>query len=513
MAIPIGTTARQLGAILRWMLVSIVAVGMLMWWWPGYSTWGGLTVGLLAIWALWLTWKTIRQDRWIAGHPLYWALAGPAVILCWHFGETGLTRSEDARLGIGGALNASMIFQLLLLSLGMLLVQSLLSVRRRRPVIVAVCGLAMIVGPGAAVLWSSGAGRGPGGLGLVVLAGVFAWLAGGWPPKSDVQARDAARRWYREIRTTRLSVAAAALALLIWRAPVVAVVGAGVVGVTVALAGAALGGRRWLLGGGVLAIVAVSLPAMAGASVFSLRGIPIHAIGYGERGLTRDMGNTNGLAGLLMTVGWTGVAWMLAGFTASLMWLLRDLRGAARRDQARGVAWAAAAGLSLAAMLAPGGLNIPAVTLAAAVTWGMLPMMVGHTPDRRPGATLLAALGIFLMILAVGHRMGLAFWIASCYGGGPTALHVLGGFFLALMLGWLLGAAGGWRGLLALIVAVACGGLGEIVQGIGTSWRSVQMTDLAAHTAGCATAMIPYLLAVGARACESADAQPLPARW
>ena len=104
MAIPIGTTARNLETLARWMLAGVVIVGMLCWSMPGFKIWGALAIGLLMVWVLWLLWRTVQADRTIPAHPIHLALIVPVMILIFHLARHGLRQQQDPTL-LHGALD------------------------------------------------------------------------------------------------------------------------------------------------------------------------------------------------------------------------------------------------------------------------------------------------------------------------------------------------------------------------------------------------------------------------
>ena len=71
MAVPIGTTSRHLGGLVRWTYVGVVVVGTLSCWWPSYRGWGALIGGLLVSMLRWLCRQTVTINRRVHGHPVY----------------------------------------------------------------------------------------------------------------------------------------------------------------------------------------------------------------------------------------------------------------------------------------------------------------------------------------------------------------------------------------------------------------------------------------------------------
>ena len=49
MAIPVGTTSRQLEWLARWLLAGVVVLALLTCWWPGYRSWGTVVAAEAAV--------------------------------------------------------------------------------------------------------------------------------------------------------------------------------------------------------------------------------------------------------------------------------------------------------------------------------------------------------------------------------------------------------------------------------------------------------------------------------
>jgi len=176
-------------------------------------------------------------------------------------------------------------------------------------------------------------------------------------------------------------------------------------------------------------------------------------------------------------------------------------------DAARAVVWTSVSIVAACALLAPGGLFVPSVTLGAALAWGLLPTMLSRAEPRRSGLYLLIVLVGFLMVLGLASRGGLVLWSVRSLGGGDKLLHWISGFFLALALAWMMGARRAWLGLFGIAAAAVAGGVGEVVQGL-VSDRAVEVADWSSHVGGSLVALVPYLLCMAARWCESPDVLP-----
>jgi len=115
-----------------------------------------------------------------------------------------------------------------------------------------------------------------------------------------------------------------------------------------------------------------------------------------------------------------------------------------------------------------------------------------------------------MLCLALAPEEGLLLWSTQAFGFGPKSLHVFCGALVALTLAWLLGSRKVWKGLLGIALAVAAGGAGEMAQLVLTAGRNARVSDFLITALGCASAAVPYLLAMGARLCESEEAKPRP---
>ena len=238
-----------------------------------------------------------------------------------------------------------------------------------------------------------------------------------------------------------------------------------------------------------------------------LAGLELTLLGRGEQALGQLRAIDNGLRTLWATTGTLGVSWLVAGLILALVYFLRGQRKAEPSEKRRAICWSAAAALAAGAMLARGGLYIPSVTLAVALTWGLLPLMAGRVPTHRSGVWVLAMLAAAMLLLGLLRNGGLAAWMAEIAGQNDFYLHLWVGFLLALAVAWLTGAKQILLGLLGIALAALAGGIGEILQGLLTL-RSEQFSDWIGHSVGCAMALPPYLLCMMSRWCESADVKP-----
>jgi hypothetical protein len=525
MAIPAGTTSRQLNAVARWALAALIVAVMLACWRPGYRPWGAVAAGILLLFILHLARRAHAGDRTVPGHPVHLALLGPAVVLAYHLAARAAAPQPHLKGAVAGAIELSMVFQLALLAAGVMLTQGLLPAARTRAAVPSVCGLAMMGGAAAAIL-SGHAAAGRSAAALVGFAGVCVWLAPLWASSArggeSVGGGDAGRRALRRpvVRAAYVVVATAPAAVIAWASPHEFLLAVGVTGASLVLGGCVFrrGRVAMLAGGGAAAAAAAVAEALVHRGACSFARIPPLWLGRGEEAFAHlYLGAADsGAAVLGEVVGKAGMLWLLVGLGACLVWLLvsagraAENKSAAHADSAsrgRAILWTAATVLATCALLAPGGPFIPAVTLAAAFTWGLLPTMLARPARPRPAALAVAAVVAVLLLLGLGRGSGLAYWSAGAYGLGEGFLHGVAGLVLAMTLAWALGSRRAWLGVAGVALAIAAGGAGEWVQGIITD-RRAELADWLAHALGGGVAAAVYLLAVGARWCESADAAP-----
>jgi len=211
---------------------------------------------------------------------------------------------------------------------------------------------------------------------------------------------------------------------------------------------------------------------------------------------------SGGPAILAATTGLVGLAWLTIGTGVAGVILLFRARSLSGEAQARAALWAAATAVATCALLAPGGLSVPAVTFAVVVMWGVLPAMVGRVGTGRPGILVLVTLAAVALALGMVRKAGLAAWAWESFGLDYNWLHGPAGFLLALCAAWVLGVRRVWLGLIAIVLAAGAGWLGEVLQAQYAARRWSEVRDWVYHVCGCVLALIPYLLAMGSRLCE-----------
>jgi len=199
----------------------------------------------------------------------------------------------------------------------------------------------------------------------------------------------------------------------------------------------------------------------------------------------------------------------VAGLAVCLVMFLVRARRDHAGDKAKCVAWTVAAMLSAAAMLDRSGLFIPSIVLAFGLTWGLAAEAAGRSSRPRPGITVLVAIGTIMAMIGVARSGGLIIWSAEAICPEQAVdklLHAVFGLILSMAMAWLFGSRNLRRGLAAIVLACLVGGAGEIIQYLTVTDRGVEWADWGAHAAGSVAATILYLLCIGARQCESADA-------
>lgn len=511
MAVPIGTTGRQLAALFRAVFAAVVVICLLGWWWPDYTSWAGLTLGLATAWTIWLLWQIARGNRQVPGNPLHLALWGLAGLLTWHVARQQLTGGvEQSSYVLRGQLELSMIFHLAMLSLTALLSQSMLlglASDRARRAWMQVIAAAILLGAGLAGAVSAE----PVIRSAILLtgwAGVLVWFAPLWPLEMRLSPRGDPLRGLQIGAQVAwvLSGLLAIIAMMVIDPPTgaLALITAGAVAI---FAGLLTRRTRWgmLAGGAVVAGAGLAIGQLAGLPVPMAGAVDAGALGRGSMAMDTLCARDNGLSLLGAITGEAGIGWLALTGVAAIVLSLAKGRRATTALRLRTALWTSAAVMAVWAVLAPGGLFLPATTVALAVLWGLMPEVSGHRVVTRTGAVVLLPVLLLAVLLGVSSTGSLAGYMAERLGAGDKAMHAVIGFLLAMVLAWLGGTRSTWLGLGAIVLAIGAGGLGEVVQRLATT-RSFEFNDWIAHALGSAVVLPVYLLCRGARWSESPDA-------
>jgi hypothetical protein len=506
MAIPIGTTSRQLATWARWLLVGLLVVASMAWWWPGFMNWGAMIGGLLAVWVLWMLREVAHGEYSGVGNPMQAVLAILAVITAYHVFP--LVKASPGSLGRG--IDLSVLTCLGILSLGMILCQELLTVAAKPRIPLFVLGLAMMAGPILGEMMSFSQPLRP-TLTMLGFCGICVWLCACLEPV-QTQPPQSLGRW----RLLGMLPALLVAAVLAARAPIdsaMCVLLAAAVAMLV-LAVRKKGLVRWLC------LAALVLPGVVIApwvvkelgrysATFGPLGLGEEALGFLPNfGETGPLATASGLACLGAMLGWIALVSLIGGFVACLIWLTVRSRTDGAIMPLRMLLWPAASVLALAAMLRPGGLFVPATAAAAAVTWGMLPHMLQASMKPSRSWVVVAVAIALLGLLGMVPNVGLANWSVSSFGGSHKTLHALTGFLTTIMLAWLVGGRKVRWGLVAFAIAVAFGGAGELGQEY-LSPRGGDLQDFFTHAGGGLVALVLYLLCIFSRWAESPDAKKI----
>ncbi|MFP3936995.1 MAG: hypothetical protein ACLFVW_01545 [Phycisphaerae bacterium] len=523
MAIPTGTTAKQLSLPARLLPAAVVVLGVLTWWWPGYRAWGAMSAGLILSLTLWVLWQVLEGRRSVRGHAFHWALLPPAAVALYHL----LRLSWDASAvtaDLGGAMSVTMLYQLALLAAGVMLIQSAFSSPPAPTLPAAVFSLALCLGAAAGAAWAPEAlSRDP--MALLACAGAVATV-GTLAPLARRQSPASTESWSTKAVLIGSGVLVVSVCVLAVRASTVALP------VTAAVAGACLLvslARGRLMRAGVIVAVGMAGLALAMWVVVEAVGSDYPSavlLGTGEAGLLDSSVATPGLEVLSSWTGRPAMLCLLLAASLATLWPLLRLPATAT-ERVRAGCWAAGSALSLAALFSAGGFFIPAVTPAVAMFWGLLPAMCGVASPSRSGGWVLAVLLGLMLMLGLSQSSGLVGWSAAALGGSDRTLHAVTGFLLALVLVWLMGARSVWWGVVGVLLAMVAGGVGEVLQSFvpqrgapPETWLAViagsagedgrklvanQLDDVVFHALGSAAVLILYLPAMGAKWCESAD--------
>jgi len=317
------------------------------------------------------------------------------------------------------------------------------------------------------------------------------------------------------LRVAVIATAVLAAVWLAWLSPRSAILAAGVLGIVCLLGGLVFQQRRipmlaagaGLIAGGALLAKALHLSGVAARLVGAVTRVgEVGPFGLGEAAFGYVDVTSSGLTVLAWTIGWGGACCMAGGWTVCVVWLLTGARRRRIRDRRRAMVWTWVTAMSSCAMLSVGGLFAPAMVAAAALTWGLLPQMLGRPRKGRSGILMLLVVVALAAAVGAARNRGLIHWAMHAVVGGPRVdkwMHLALGAVLTMTLAWVMGTRRAWLGLVGIALAAAAGGLGELMQFALQGTKD--MEDWIAHLFGCALATGPYLLCIGARWCESPE--------
>ncbi len=485
------------GVALHWIvlagvaMVSVGAAAAL----TGYTEkdWIALIFPALALWVAWLYWRTIEGDRDVPMHLLHPHLAVPIVILLAHLvKQAGSSAAGEAGVLVSG--DTSVLVRLMTLSLLVLLIQDVLArVRHLRWLLTAV-GATMAVG---AILRLTTAPHAAGqtAVALVGLAGVGVLVSPCLVPALTLPAHPLRRRALLGHFETTVRIALAALLAvgLTVLSPMASAAGALAVGGAMLLAGVFL--RKYhlhlLAAGAILAVGGAVGLYRLGASLPDGLG-QVRLLGAGEPyGSAAEV--RTGLEMLAAATGWVGVAAVCLGMLTAVIWSLHTCRSVAPGDQARAALWAVVTALSGTALMVGGGLSIPAVIAAAALTFGLMPHMMAHRMKRFHGWPVAVAFAAVLVVLALEQRLGGQMWRNLARRYGDVTMHFFGALVLTVVLFWQTRSRRWWQALLCSLAGAGIAALGELAQSHFTRHRVMEASDAVADALGAAVALMIFL--------------------
>lgn len=445
MQVTAGTISARVHAIGRWAFAGSILVGAGMGF-AGYRPWACLTVFWLLAWAVWMSSALLRGQRNVPGNLVHISLLSVTFLLACHLAMYLIDRSERPFTTMDGQLDASMLFHAALLALGVFLAQSYLG-DGEHGLLLRICGLVIMLG--AAAAW--GFPLSPGGKdahAITLLSGLFIF---------------AAPRWTHRPRRVFFSTSLRASILLLTGVSVLVMFGLTILWWNVA------GALRWQT--------------------------PQGLFGRGELAFLTVSGASSGSAVLGGTTGYVGWGVFVAGMLATLVRVV--VRGRWNRTS---FFWIAAAGMSMLAILAPGGYFLPLTAVTFALTWGLLPRICGAPTAKASGLFVVITMIVISLLLGLTRKVGLLVTLSHVYKLSDKQSHGIFGFLLAIVLAWWWGAKRTWLGVGGLLIAALAGGLGELAQKVAQTGRAPEMADWRAHAIGTGLATILMLLCFVVRA-------------
>ena len=458
--------------------------------------WVVLVLATMGLWAIWLLWRASLTDPGVPVSRVHPFLAIVLVVLLVHlFGSDGAADVEG-RIDLMGKPDPGVLIRLMIFGLLLMLVQDVLPRAGNPRWVLTAAGLLIALGA-TAQLQSPQLRHGAQAAALVGLVGVGVFLTPTLLPLATIHSFGPIRiGWLLQGgHVVRLAVGATLATLILtshYQASAAGVVAAIVVGAT--LIGSGLVLTRHRLRFLTLGVV------LAGAGAVGLRRLGLPELPWLEHaslfGAARweGLASATGLPGagiLVLTAGWFGAGLLLAGFAASMLCGLWAARSGSASDQTRSAMWAAVAALSAAALLGREGLAVPATVAVAALTWGLLPHMMGHRTGRFTGWPVTLTFLALLMMLGLQQRLAGMSWV-SRRATDDSVGHFAGTFLLAMVLLWQMRSRRWWQGLLCALVAGVIASLGELAQRYLSIGRQAEWRDVAADMLGAGAAMLVF---------------------
>ncbi|NLF32246.1 MAG: hypothetical protein GX591_15330 [Planctomycetes bacterium] len=506
MPVPLGTNAAHLGTVGRGTLLAVVLLAPAALAWPSIEGWTALGIALAALLAVWLLQRSLAEHTAVPGHWMHLAMLSLWLLGTFHMLRGGMAGVEARPRPLGGQFEASLATQAAMIALMVLLAQDWLERGRLASILPTAAGLAAVGAALAGLLLGT---RPESRLMLAMMGwtGTAMFCRPLWSRLTVLGDGDnrPGRRIGRSVRLGAAVAAAAGLAVLCPPGVVLALVAAAVT-LLVAAVLVRAATMRYL----ALALLAATLAAAHARDLGWIRApawppAPAAWIGRGGSALAAMRPWTSGLALLIDTIGWGGVAWLLG---CLLIALARAMRAAIANDlHGRALLGGMTLVLATIAWLTPQGLFSPGINVLFAAVWALWPITMGLPTGRHSGWRVFAVVAALALVLALVGRIGLLSWMALSLGGDDIVLHLFVGWLMTQMLLWLLSPRP--RGvLLAVAVSVLAAGLGEALQA-GLSSRSAQWHDFFGHLHGTALATALYLVCRAALWSESPD---MPAR-
>ncbi len=444
MQVTSGTTSAWIHVVGRWAFAGSVLVGAGMGF-AGYRPWACLTVFWLLCWAVWMFAALIRRQRHIPGNIVHIPLLGVAFLFACHLAWFMIFRGQRSVSTMEGQLDASLLFHMILLALGVFLAQSYLG-DGDHTFLLRLCGGVMVLGSLAALIFPRSPGAGDAHA-ITLLTGLFVFAAPRWTNRP--------RRvfWSSSARASIFMLAGVCVLVMF--------------GLTILWWNTA-GGLGWQT--------------------------PQGWFGLGELAFSTVSGASSGSAVLGGTTGFVGWLLFVAGLLVALVRVL--IRGQWSRTS---FFWIAATALATLGVLSPGGYFLPLTSVAFALTWGLLPRLCGVPTKKASGLFVVITTLLLATLLGVTRKPGLLLTISNMFDLSDKQAHGIFGFLLAIVLAWWFGAKRTWMGAIGIVVAGLLGGLGEVAQRLAGMGRAYDLLDWRAHAIGSGVAAVLLCLCFVAR--------------